>query len=183
MTPALLTLLLFVAVLLAQQGPAQAFSTSLSRFAQKHALGRPHLEIMARETSLSMAEASPSKAGGAEPFKKFACRSCSYVYDEEKGFKKRYPPGMCVYVIQCTVTPLPPLLQIRNEAHASLSTHLPISPSLHLPIPPSRPGLSSLLLRHAVLLAQGLHVPSVRGSHRPVRPSDGGGIVTVTVTV
>jgi rubredoxin len=140
MTPALLTLLLFVAVLLAQQGPAQAFSTSLSRFAQKHALGRPHLEIMARETSLSMAEASPSKAGGAEPFKKFACRSCSYVYDEEKGFKKRYPPGMCVYVIQCTVTPLPPLLQIRNEAHASLSTHLPISPfypSLHLSISPS----------------------------------------------
>lgn len=24
---------------------------------------------------------------------KHQCKSCSYVYDEEKGFKKRFPPG------------------------------------------------------------------------------------------
>ncbi|KAJ1434224.1 hypothetical protein B484DRAFT_394124 [Ochromonadaceae sp. CCMP2298] len=95
MTPALLTLFLFVVVLLlAQQGPAQAFSPS--RSAQRHTLGRPlQPEIMERGwTSLRMAEASSSKTNeGGEPFKKFACRSCSYIYDEEKGFKKRYPPG------------------------------------------------------------------------------------------
>ena len=29
-----------------------------------------------------------------DKYKKWLCPSCSYVYDEEKGFKKRYPPGL-----------------------------------------------------------------------------------------
>ena len=29
-----------------------------------------------------------------DPYLKHACKSCSFVYDEEKGFKKRYPPGL-----------------------------------------------------------------------------------------
>lgn len=28
-----------------------------------------------------------------EPYLQHICPSCSYVYDEEKGFKKRHPPG------------------------------------------------------------------------------------------
>lgn len=30
---------------------------------------------------------------GTESFLKHVCVSCQYVYDEAKGFKKRYPPG------------------------------------------------------------------------------------------
>jgi|EP01040_Poterioochromonas_malhamensis_P002199 rubredoxin len=26
-------------------------------------------------------------------FKKYKCQGCAFVYDEEKGFKRRYPPG------------------------------------------------------------------------------------------
>jgi hypothetical protein len=37
--------------------------------------------------TLAMAE------GDDEPYQKWVCPSCSYVYDEEKGFKKRYPAG------------------------------------------------------------------------------------------
>lgn len=29
-----------------------------------------------------------------DEYKKWLCPSCNYVYDEEKGFKKRYPPGL-----------------------------------------------------------------------------------------
>ena len=29
----------------------------------------------------------------SDPFIKHACKSCAFVYDEEKGFKKRFPPG------------------------------------------------------------------------------------------
>lgn len=28
-----------------------------------------------------------------EPYLKHACKSCAYIYDEEKGFKKRFPAG------------------------------------------------------------------------------------------
>ena len=28
-----------------------------------------------------------------DPYLKHSCKSCSFVYDEEKGFKKRFPPG------------------------------------------------------------------------------------------
>jgi hypothetical protein len=28
-----------------------------------------------------------------EPYLQHVCPSCSYVYDESKGFKKRHPPG------------------------------------------------------------------------------------------
>jgi rubredoxin len=28
-----------------------------------------------------------------DPYQQHQCPSCSYIYDEEKGFKKRYPPG------------------------------------------------------------------------------------------
>jgi dolichol kinase len=30
---------------------------------------------------------------GNEPYLQHVCPSCSFVYDEEKGFKKKYPPG------------------------------------------------------------------------------------------
>lgn len=30
---------------------------------------------------------------GDEPYLQHICPSCSYVYDESKGFKKRHPPG------------------------------------------------------------------------------------------
>lgn len=30
---------------------------------------------------------------GDAPYLQHICPSCSYVYDEEKGFKKRHPPG------------------------------------------------------------------------------------------
>lgn len=41
----------------------------------------------AADSSTSVSQ-SPS-----DPYLKHSCKSCSYVYDEEKGFKKRYPPG------------------------------------------------------------------------------------------
>ena len=31
--------------------------------------------------------------GEADEYKKWLCPSCNYVYNEENGFKKRYPPG------------------------------------------------------------------------------------------
>lgn len=30
---------------------------------------------------------------GSTGLKKWSCRSCSFIYDESKGFKKRIPPG------------------------------------------------------------------------------------------
>ena len=39
------------------------------------------------------AEAAPSTTSPEGTFQKFECTSCAYIYDEEKGFKKRYPAG------------------------------------------------------------------------------------------
>lgn len=44
------------------------------------------------KSRLSVAEATPSTSSDGA-FQKHECTSCAYVYDEEKGFKKRYPPG------------------------------------------------------------------------------------------
>lgn len=38
-------------------------------------------------------EKNAGNSGNDDPYLKHVCRSCQYVYDEEKGFKKRYPPG------------------------------------------------------------------------------------------
>lgn len=36
---------------------------------------------------------SGSSEGSNAEYKKWSCRSCSYIYDESKGFKKRIPAG------------------------------------------------------------------------------------------
>jgi len=36
---------------------------------------------------------SGSNEGSPAAYKKWSCRSCSYIYDESKGFKKRIAPG------------------------------------------------------------------------------------------
>lgn len=41
-------------------------------------------------TILSHSKDDESKG---EPYLQHICPSCSYIYDEEKGFKKRHPPG------------------------------------------------------------------------------------------
>lgn len=38
-------------------------------------------------------KAEPNPANQNIKFMKYECKSCSYVYEEEKGFKKRIPPG------------------------------------------------------------------------------------------
>jgi rubredoxin len=35
----------------------------------------------------------PQTTSDSNAYLKHVCVSCQYVYDEEKGFKKRYPPG------------------------------------------------------------------------------------------
>ena len=45
---------------------------------------------------LSMKDDQPQpidNTNKATGYSMYQCISCSYVYDEEKGFKKRYPPG------------------------------------------------------------------------------------------
>lgn len=40
------------------------------------------------------------------PYLKHQCPSCSYIYDEEKGFKKRYPPGTRLASLQVFMCPV-----------------------------------------------------------------------------
>jgi hypothetical protein len=39
-----------------------------------------------------------------EDYKKFSCNSCAFVYDESKGFKKRFPAGTRFQDIQVIVS-------------------------------------------------------------------------------
>ena len=68
---------------------------------------------------------SNEPAEGPEPFKKFICDSCSYVYDEEKGFKKRFPPGICYNILVLLFRRYHQMKWIRqqNEGHADF--HVP----------------------------------------------------------
>mmetsp|Transcript_32439 Transcript_32439/g.44298 ORF Transcript_32439/g.44298 Transcript_32439/m.44298 type:complete len:128 (-) Transcript_32439:77-460(-) len=42
----------------------------------------------------------------SDPFLKHSCKSCAFVYDEEKGFKKRFPPGTRLRDLQTFMCPV-----------------------------------------------------------------------------
>ena len=48
--------------------------------------------ISNRFEKTSLQSGSNEGSAGAA-YKKWSCRSCSFIYDESKGFKKRIPPG------------------------------------------------------------------------------------------
>jgi hypothetical protein len=45
-----------------------------------------------RESTLAL-NSNKEDHPGDEPYLQHVCPSCSFIYDEEKGFKKRNPPG------------------------------------------------------------------------------------------
>lgn len=74
---------LLLALLLLALGPADGFARGPSGSVRVagHSRLRTHAQTDAKDAS------------DKPPFLKHVCVSCQYEYDEEKGFKKRYPPG------------------------------------------------------------------------------------------
>lgn len=54
---------------------------------------RPLIRLYGSDPA-SQSPSDPISQSPSDPYLKHSCKSCSYVYDEEKGFKKRYPPGI-----------------------------------------------------------------------------------------
>mmetsp|Transcript_30480 Transcript_30480/g.51492 ORF Transcript_30480/g.51492 Transcript_30480/m.51492 type:complete len:113 (-) Transcript_30480:215-553(-) len=52
------------------------------------------------------ADTKGNKEEQMSKFLKYECVSCSYIYDEEKGFKKRYPPGTRFSTLEVFMCPV-----------------------------------------------------------------------------
>ena len=69
------------------------------------------LKLYVSDSSKATDSSSSVSQSQSDPYLKHACKSCSFVYDEEKGFKKRYPPGKLGYFAYL-FTPSSMILQI-----------------------------------------------------------------------
>ena len=51
-----------------------------------------HYNLRKKNSNTILSHSKDDESKG-EPYLQHICPSCSYIYDEEKGFKKRHPPG------------------------------------------------------------------------------------------
>ena len=51
-----------------------------------------HYNLRKKNLNTILSHSKDDESKG-EPYLQHICPSCSYIYDEEKGFKKRHPPG------------------------------------------------------------------------------------------
>ena len=61
--------------------------------ASNNLLSSAKLNANKNNIKLHAADGDSNTEIGDDSYKKWLCPSCNYVYDEEKGFKKRYPAG------------------------------------------------------------------------------------------
>lgn len=77
---------------------ADSFSSTFRIFTHvsRHISSTEVSNLFVPANMITMLSATPGNSRGEspdEPYLQHVCPSCSYVYDESKGFKKRHPPG------------------------------------------------------------------------------------------